>query len=204
MIPVNFLVDFIILIYSVILHEIAHGFVADKLGDPTARVHGRLTLNPIPHIDPVMTLVLPLLLILSGSTIIFGAAKPVPVDTYNLKDPKRDMALVALAGPATNLGIAAIFAILLRFLPADPAIADIFATSIVWNVGLAIFNLFPIPPLDGSKVIAGILPDDIAEGFSKLDRFGFLLVFGILIFFPGLIFGITSPLVSRIVTFLLP
>lgn len=204
MFPVNLLVEFAILIYSVILHEIAHGFVADKLGDPTARVHGRLTLNPIPHIDPVMTLVLPLILILTGSSIVFGAAKPVPVDTFNLKDPKRDMALVALAGPATNLAIAVVISFVIRFVPLDLSLANILATSIVWNIGLAIFNLFPIPPLDGSKVIAGILPDEIADGYSKLDRFGFLLVFGILIFFPGLIFGITSPLVSRIVTFLLP
>lgn len=198
-----FLVDFLILIYSVILHEIAHGFVADKLGDPTARVHKRLTLNPIPHIDPIMTLVLPLMLILSGSSIIFGAAKPVPVDTFNLKDPKRDMALVALAGPATNLGIATFLAILLR-LVSSPLADSVLPTAIVWNVGLAIFNLFPIPPLDGSKVLAGILPDELAEGMIKLERFGFLIVFGILIFFPGLIFGITGPLISRITSILIP
>lgn len=198
-----FLVDFLILIYSVILHEIAHGFVADKLGDPTARVHKRLTLNPLPHIDPIMTLVLPLMLILSGSSIIFGAAKPVPVDTFNLRDPKRDMALVALAGPATNLGIAALLAILLRLF-SSPLADSVLPTAIVWNVGLAIFNLFPIPPLDGSKVLAGILPDELAEGMIKLERFGFLIVFGILIFFPGLIFGITGPLISRITSILIP
>lgn len=198
-----FLVDFLILIYSVILHEIAHGFVADKLGDPTARVHKRLTLNPLPHIDPIMTLVLPLMLILSGSSIVFGAAKPVPVDTFNLRDPKRDMALVALAGPATNLGIAALLAILLRLF-SSPLADSVLPTAIVWNVGLAIFNLFPIPPLDGSKVLAGILPDELAEGMIKLERFGFLIVFGILIFFPGLIFGITGPLISRITSILIP
>lgn len=199
-----FVLDFAILIYSVILHEIAHGFVADKLGDPTARVHKRLTLNPIPHIDPLMTIVLPVLLIISGSSIIFGAAKPVPVDPYNFKDPKRDMALVALAGPATNLGIAALFSLVLHLVPLDSTIANVLATSIVWNVGLAVFNLFPIPPLDGSKVLAGILPDEIAAGYSHLERYGFMIIFGILIFFPGLIFGITSPLVSRIVSFLIP
>lgn len=203
MFPLNFIIDLIILIYSVILHEIAHGYAADKLGDQTARAHGRLTLNPIPHIDPLMTIGLPLLLLLSGSGMIFGAAKPVPVDTFNLKDPKRDTALVALAGPATNLAIAVILALILRLVP-NQQIADIMVTSIMWNVGLALFNLFPIPPLDGSKVLAGILPDDLAAAFGRLDRFGFLLVFGILIFFPGLIFGITSPLTSRILSVLLP
>lgn len=198
-----FLLDFLVLIYSVILHEIAHGFVADKLGDPTARVHKRLTLNPLPHIDPIMTLVLPLMLILSGSSIIFGAAKPIPVDTFNLKDPKRDMALIALAGPATNLGIATFLAILLRLF-SNPLADSVLPTAIVWNVGLAIFNLFPIPPLDGSKVLAGILPDELAEGMIKLERFGFLIVFGILIFFPGLIFGITGPLISRVTSILIP
>lgn len=198
-----FLLDFLVLIYSVILHEIAHGFVADKLGDPTARVHKRLTLNPLPHIDPIMTLALPLMLILSGSSIIFGAAKPIPVDTFNLKDPKRDMALVALAGPVTNLAIAVLLTIVLRLF-SSPLVDSALTTAIVWNVGLAIFNLFPIPPLDGSKVLAGILPDELAEGMIKLERFGFLIVFGILIFFPGLIFGITGPLISRITSILIP
>lgn len=197
-----FLLDFIVLIYSVILHEIAHGFVADKLGDPTARVHGRLTLNPLPHIDPLMTIVVPLVLILSGSGIIFGAAKPVPVDPYNFKDPKRDTALVALAGPVTNLLIAALLALLVRFIP-NQEIANILATRVVWNVGLAIFNLFPIPPLDGSKVLAGILPDDLAERYLSIERFGFIILFGILMLMPGLIFGITSPIISGITSFLL-
>lgn len=197
------LVDIAILIYSVILHEVAHGFIADRLGDPTARISRRLTLNPVPHIDPLMTIGLPLLLILSGSGIIFGAAKPVPVDPFNFKDPKRDMAMVALAGPGTNLAIAFLMALLMRAIP-DPTAQEILKTSIFWNVGLAIFNLFPIPPLDGSKVLAGVLPDDLAKSFESLERFGFVIIFGVLMFFPGLIFGVTSPIISRITSLLIP
>jgi len=104
----------VILIFSAIFHEVAHGIVADRLGDPTARLLGRLTLNPIPHIDPIMSILLPLMLIFSGSPVIFGAAKPVPVDPFNLRDGRRDMALVALAGPLTNVGIAILGAVVLQ------------------------------------------------------------------------------------------
>src|SRR6266481_5219101 len=110
------IISLIILIFSAILHEIAHGYVADRLGDPTARLSDRLTLNPLPHIDPIMTILLPVVLILSGSPIIFGGAKPVPIDPFNLKDGKKDVALVSLAGPLTNLLIAVIAAVLLHVL----------------------------------------------------------------------------------------
>lgn len=205
-----FVVDLAILIYSVILHEVAHGYVADLLGDPTARLSKRLTLNPIPHIDPIMTIAVPLLLIFSGSGIIFGAAKPVPVDPFNFREPKKDMALVALSGPLTNIGIAIVLAILFRvssLIITDGSgleiLLQILATGIKWNVALAIFNLFPLPPLDGFKVLTGILPDEIAYELQRLERFGFMLIFFVLFFFPSLIFGIISPVINTITRLLL-
>lgn len=194
---------FLILIYSVILHEIAHGYVADKLGDPTARLAKRLTLDPRPHIDLWMTIILPLLLFASGSRVIFGAAKPVPVDPFNFRDPKKDMAITALAGPLTNLAIALIFALLLRLVDI-PILQQIFLQSVFINVGLAVFNLFPLPPLDGFKVLAGILSDNIANEMYKLERYGFIIVFMVLIFFPQIIFNIISPIASFILNILLP
>jgi Zn-dependent protease len=206
-----FVVDLAILIYSVILHEIAHGYVADLLGDPTARLSKRLTLNPIPHIDPIMTIALPALLAFSGSGIIFGAAKPVPVDPFNFREPKKDMALVALAGPLTNLGIAVILTILFRVFSltisnetALSTILQILGTAITWNVALAIFNLFPLPPLDGFKVLTGLLPDEISMELQRLERFGFMLIFFVLFFFPSFIFGIIAPIIRTITNLLLP
>lgn len=184
----------IILIYSAILHEIAHGFVAERLGDPTARLSGRLTLNPKSHIDPFMSLLLPLLLLLSGSSVIFGAAKPVPVDPFNLKDGRKDMALVALAGPLTNilLAIAAGFLLRVVSLPFVTGLLPYFFFSILYlllstiatlNLLLTIFNLLPIPPLDGSKVFALLLPEDKANVYLSLGSIGiFIILF--LLFFP--------------------
>lgn len=167
----------VILIYSAILHEIAHGYVAERLGDPTARLMGRLTLNPIPHIDPLMTLALPLLLLLSGSPIIFGGAKPVPVDPYNLHEGKRDLALVSLAGPLTNVTIAVIGALLIHSGFFDsPFPLMILETIVHLNLLLAIFNLLPIPPLDGSKVLAMILPDHLANSYLSIGRFGTIIL----------------------------
>lgn len=193
------LIQFGILIYSVILHEVSHGFVADRLGDPTARLAKRLTLDPRPHIDLWMTILLPLLLFLSHAGIIFGAAKPVPIDPFNFREPKKDTALVALAGPVTNLLIAIFLALLFRIIP-----LEILSTAVIWNVGLALFNLFPLPPLDGFKVLTGLVSDDIARDLIGLERFGFTIIFIILIFFPGLIFGLISPIMRTITGILLP
>lgn len=191
--------QFAILIYSVILHEIAHGWVADYLGDPTARLKGRLTLDPRPHIDPVMTIFLPLMLVLSGSPVIFGAAKPVPIDTFNFREPKKDIALTAAAGPVTNLLIALFFALLLRIIP-----LDLFFYAVQINVFLAVFNLLPIPPLDGGKVLAGILPDKLATTLLNLERFGFMFIILILFFFNGVIDNFVLPISQTILRFLLP
>src|SRR3990167_8398292 len=159
-------VTILILIYSAILHEIAHGFVAYRLGDPTAKLMGRLTLDPRSHIDPAMSILLPLVLILTGSPVIFGAAKPVPVDPFNLRDGRRDMALVSLAGPITNFLIAAIAAFLLKFVVISlgiPMLTEFVFRIVQLNLLLGIFNLIPIPPLDGSKVFALFLPEGTAR-----------------------------------------
>lgn len=186
----EFLIPLIILIFSAVLHELMHGVVADKLGDPTARIMGRLTLNPIPHLDPLMSVLLPALLVFSGSPVIFGAAKPVPVNPIHFKDPKKDMALVALAGPLTNIALALISAQIIRFLPAsrlggplEATIESFLFLVVIYNLMLSIINLIPIPPLDGSKVIAAILPDDIARSYLSIQQFGIFILF-FLLFFP--------------------
>jgi Zn-dependent protease len=182
---VSAIISIVILVFSAIIHEVAHGLVADRLGDPTARLLGRLTLNPIPHIDPLMSVLLPLILILSGSPIIFGAAKPVPVDTFNLRDGRRDMALVALAGPLSNVLIAVVAALvykLLVFAPVDPLIGSIVIRIVQLNLLLAIFNLIPIPPLDGSKVFSLVLSDRDARAYLSLGSIGIFILFFLLLF----------------------
>jgi Zn-dependent protease len=184
-----------ILIYSAILHEIAHGLVAERLGDPTARLMGRITLNPIPHIDPVMSILLPVLLIsqsiYTSIHIIIGGAKPVPVDPFNFREPKKDMALVSLAGPVTNLLIAIIFGVVCRIIFPNSNLTQILNLSILGtflgtivyiNLILAVFNLIPIPPLDGSKVIAQFLPDKEAAAYLSIGTFGIFIIFFLLLF----------------------
>ncbi|PIR79775.1 MAG: site-2 protease family protein [Candidatus Levybacteria bacterium CG10_big_fil_rev_8_21_14_0_10_35_13] len=183
------LVSLLVLIYSAILHEIAHGFVAYRLGDPTAKLMGRLTLDPRSHIDPVMSILLPLVLILSGSPIIFGAAKPVPVDPFNLRDGRKDMALVSLAGPATNFllaGVAALLIKLLGFVPLGTEaelLSGWFLLIVVrLNLLLGIFNLLPIPPLDGSKIFALLLPEKEAAAYLSIGMVGIFILFFLLLF----------------------
>ena len=178
----EFLIPIVILVASAILHEIMHGVVADKLGDPTARVMGRLTLNPIPHLDPIMSILLPTLLVFSGSPIIFGAAKPVPVNPIHFRDPKKDMAITALAGPLTNIALALVASQILRFLPLNPLIYTVLSSIVIYNLMLAIINLIPIPPLDGSKVLAAILPNEIARSYLAIEQFGIFILFFFLLF----------------------
>ena len=170
----------IILIFSAILHEIAHGFVAERLGDPTARLAGRLTLDPRKHIDPMMSIALPLILLISGSPIIIGAAKPVPVDPYNLRDGRKDMALVSLAGPLTNVLIAIIASLILKLVPYS-IFYYLLSTIVHLNLLLAIFNLIPIPPLDGSKIFSLLLPQKLADAFLSLGSIGIFIIFFLLL-----------------------
>jgi len=211
-----------ILIYSAILHEIAHGLVADRLGDPTARLLGRITLDPRPHIDPVLSIFAPLLLILVGSPIIFGGAKPVPVDPFNLKEGRKDLALVSLAGPMTNILLAISASIFFAILPTtfnlqttvfDILQGQIMVTSFVdafgfllaiivyINLLLALFNLLPIPPLDGSKIFSLILPEKEAQAYLSLGSIGIFILF-LLLMFPIGGFSIGRFLFSLIISLL--
>lgn len=175
-------VFFILVIPSAIIHEYAHGFVADKLGDPTARYAGRLTLNPLAHIYPVGTLLLPIFLaIVSAGSFIFAYAKPVPYNPYNLKYPKWGPALVGAAGPAANILLALVFGIMVRFTPAG-SLQLILAMIVYVNVLLAVFNMVPLPPLDGSKVLFALLPRSMNHIRVFLERYGMILLL-VFIFF---------------------
>lgn len=194
----------IILLFSVVIHELAHGSVANSLGDPTAKYEGRLTLNPLKHLDMFGSLVLPLLLLLAtaGQGPVFGWAKPVPINPYNFKDQKWGSLKVALAGPASNFALALVFGLLIRFIPYDvfaqaPGIFLMFTFIVQINIMLAIFNLVPIPPLDGSHIFLELLPAPFARVKVFMHQYGlFLLIF--FIFFGGL--QIVSGFVQSIFT----
>jgi len=177
------LFQIIVLIFSVVIHEVSHGYIADELGDPTARNLGRLTLNPLKHIDPFGSIILPLLMSLIPGGIILGWAKPVPYNPFNLKDPKKGGALIAVAGPASNLVVAFIFAIFYRIFLYVPsmggallALEPLFASIVMINIMLAIFNLVPIPPLDGSKILFAFIPRKYEHLAEMFERYGFFVL----------------------------
>jgi len=175
----------IILIFSIVIHELSHGAMAYYLGDPTAKYAGRLTLNPLKHLDPIGSVALPLLLILFRSPILFGYAKPVPINPYNFRDQKYGSLKVALVGPAANLAIALFFGLLLRFLTAvsvPPGLVVMFSYIVYINLLLAIFNLLPIPPLDGSHILFTFLPDSMRNVKMFLTQFGFFILLLIIFF----------------------
>lgn len=164
----------IVLIFSVIVHEVAHGLMADKLGDPTARLQGRLTLNPVKHIDPVGSILVPIITSLSG--FAFGWAKPVPFNPYNLKDRRQGEFLIALAGPASNIVLALIFGLIIRYgaVYLGPQIFTAFTYIVIINLALAVFNLIPLPPMDGSKLLFAYLPARYAHIRASLEQYGFV------------------------------
>ncbi|OGW39352.1 MAG: hypothetical protein A2Y97_12975 [Nitrospirae bacterium RBG_13_39_12] len=179
------------ILIAITFHELSHGFVANKLGDPTAKMMGRLTLNPIAHIDPFGTILLPLmLLIFTNGQFVFGYAKPVPINPMNFKNPKKDMAISAAAGPVINILLAIFSALILHFLlkpllnvlPGNFSntvilpLLMIFTYSALVNIVLACFNMIPIPPLDGGRVLTGFLPYKHAVSFSKIEPYGFIIV----------------------------
>ena len=176
--PEFYALSIIILLFSVILHEVAHGLMAYKFGDHTAERAGRLTLNPIPHIDPIGTIFLPLLLKLSGSPILFGWAKPVPVNPLNFSNIKKGELFVALAGVGANFFLSISCSVLLHILEAtfpNPLLLSLAYYGVYINLVLTIFNLLPIPPLDGSKVILSQLPYDLARKYMSLERYSLLI-----------------------------
>lgn len=177
-----------LVIYSIILHEIAHAYAAYRLGDPTAAMQGRLTLNPVKHIDPVFTIIMPLLFYFSThGMFVLGSAKPVPINPFNFRNPRKGMMISGIAGPTVNLAIALVCAGLIRLLLLFPWVSTrfvlIFASVGFMNMLLLVFNMLPIPPLDGSRVLSYFLPRDLRESYDRLEQFGLVLVLLVLIVF---------------------
>ena len=197
------------LMLAISVHEMAHGYMAFRKGDYTAKLLGRVTLNPIKHIDPVGTILVPLMLAFSGTGILFGWAKPVPVNSFNFKSPRKDNAIVSLAGPASNFAMAAILALVYRILLWVPGYAYIvsspifkpLAAMIVFgihiSVVLGVLNLIPVHPLDGSHIVEGILPAHQAQVYSRHDRYGFIILIALM--FTGLLWRIIDPFYSMII-----
>ena len=191
--PIGIALVLALLVLSLGIHEAAHGWVALQRGDTTARDLGRITLNPVPHIDPFMTILLPLMMLFSsGGNMLFGGAKPVPVNYYNLRHPLRDMALVAIAGPLSNFLLAAFFVLCRKVVVDELGVwndqmigAKVLQGAIHFNLLLAAFNLLPIPPLDGSRVMTWLLPGGLREAYSALERWGLYLVVLFVFLVPG-------------------
>jgi len=194
--PIILIIQLAILLISVVIHEVSHGLMANHLGDPTAKYAGRLTLNPIKHLDLWGSFLIPLSLLIIGSPILFGYAKPVPYNPYNLKNKKWGPALVAAAGPGSNLIIALTFGLSLRFMGFGNSVylqnlAQIFAYIVLLNLLLAVFNLVPIPPLDGSKILFALLPYKYQQIGFQMERYGLILV----LFFIFFLFRYITPVI---------
>jgi|YelNatPaOPRAMG01_1025707.scaffolds.fasta_scaffold01348_2 Zn-dependent protease len=198
--PLYFVISLFILFFSIILHEVAHGWTAEKLGDPTARLAGRITLNPIPHIDLLGTILLPLMLILLKSNFIIGWAKPVPVNFYRLRHQRRDTILVSISGIVANLGLAILFSLFWRlfhiFHWGSYLLYQVLSSAVFLNLLLAFFNLIPLPPLDGSKVLGAIFPSALGKMIydPQINLLGTFVLFALL--GTGVLWRILDPLIS--------
>jgi Zn-dependent protease len=191
----------IVLLFSVIFHEVAHGYVALLNGDPTAKIMGRITLNPGPHIDPVGTIILPLLLLMTHAGILFGWAKPVPVNPLNYRKYRWGEFAVSAAGPVSNLVLAGLFSILVRLGLNNPGLMQMAFFGVSINIFLALFNLIPIPPLDGSHIMALVLPRELARLYAYLQPVGFILI--LILFYTGILGAIIMPLYRQIALLML-
>lgn len=203
--PAVVIPHFLILLASLSVHEAAHAWTADRLGDPTARLLGRVSVNPLVHIDWLGTVVFPLLAMVSGLPL-FGWAKPVPVSVSYLRSPRRDFAIVAAAGPASNLLVAALAAGAFALLGgseglASPRIAGLVVEVVLLNVILAVFNLLPVPPLDGGNVAAGLLPLSLARALNQVRPYGFLILYALM--FGGILGRVVFPVAEAIASWLL-
>jgi len=191
---------------GITVHEVAHGWIASKLGDKTAFMLGRLTLNPFKHVDPMGTILIPGLLLLMQAGFIFGYAKPVPVNWKNLRQPKRDMALVAVAGPGSNLLMAIAWALLIRLGlllgEAGAALVYMGVAGITINIILMVLNLLPLPPLDGGRVLTGLLPGPWAYRLSRIEPYGFFILIGLLV--TGILGAVLWPLISIVMSMVVP
>lgn len=190
----------LVLLFSVIVHEVAHGYVAWLNGDPTARLAGRITLNPIPHIDPIGTILLPLLLLATGSRVIFGWARPVPVNPSYYRNYRLGEVTCSFAGPASNLLLAMLFALILHFKSGLPGLVLLAYYGCTINIFLALFNLLPIPPLDGSHLVAAFLPFRLLRLYRYLEPVGFIII--LLLFYTGILQLILMPIYRQIAAFL--
>ncbi|MGB7451750.1 MAG: site-2 protease family protein [Lysobacterales bacterium] len=184
-------------IFAITVHEVSHGYVARLLGDRTAEMVGRLTLNPLKHVDPMGTVIVPLIMLLLPGSFIFGWAKPVPVAQHNLRNPRRDMAIVAAAGPLSNIVMAVIWAlvakagILIGHEWLTPWLVNVGAVGILFNLVLAVVNLLPVPPLDGGRVVSNLLPAGVSGKFDRIEPYGFMIIIGLLVF--GVLGHIIAP-----------
>lgn len=217
----NIIIMIIVLLFSVVFHEVSHGWVAYRLGDDTAHRLGRLTLNPIPHIDPYMTVLLPLMLgFMTGWRVMFGGAKPVPVNPYNFKNPKKGMAITAAAGPVSNLilitasvilfrilvtlGFVEKYDVQMRFFTNEMNFVDaFFVYAVLINTVLMVFNLIPIPPLDGSKIIMGFLSYEQAAKYESFSRYGMYVLIGLLILGSIMNYSLIGALINPFINFFL-
>jgi Zn-dependent protease len=200
----GFILKAVPLLLSITVHEVAHGYVAYRKGDFTAKLMGRITMNPIRHMDPMGSILIPLFLLFTGSRFIFGWAKPVPVNSFNFKSPRRDMMHVSLAGPLSNFILAAAFAIVIRVLLWVPGpdvllssklflpLAIMLSWGVVISIYLGVFNLLPIHPLDGSHILEGLLPPEQARAYSRISQYGWIILLALL--FTGLLWTVTVPL----------
>jgi Zn-dependent protease len=191
----------VVLLFSIIIHEVAHGYVALLNGDPTARMLGRITLNPVPHIDVVGTIILPLLLLISHAGILFGWAKPVPVNPLNFRNYRWGEFAVSAAGPVSNLVLASLFAMVLRMELGNPGLTQMAYFGVSINIFLALFNLVPIPPLDGSHILALVLPRELARLYDHLQPIGFILI--LILFYTGILSAIIMPIYRQIAILML-